>query len=497
MRSSADDEIEALRIGHLVGEVPPLLVVVRKPLGLHEEREEPPVGRYLARCIHRVGGGRKRIERRAHVEFLAIAANQGQVHGESQVMPAAARDIAIAKQVLLTRAFGPIDHRQRCPNWTIAIEHLEGDAFVARPSLNPGQGRCCLTTEERAVRLVPWKHRAGKVVGRRVPCIHHNRRLDEADIDQVSASGRIARDVDLRSVDRWGASRLSPGRGNSGWRCSRLVPGRWLHAGDGGDERGTKQKAETGLHARKGIARTEVAHRAAMSASHRPRVFLISPATAHGPRAMALRRPDAASVLARRLREEGAPLGEVFSFLSGLYFRGKLDYARAFARAADPRDGVHIITLTDGLVTPEVWITAADLERYALCIDGTAAAVATLEATAVALSERLGASADVVLLGSVSTGKYTDLLAPIFGERLLFPRDVLHIGQLARGALFLRQAREREELEYMPVSEIIRAGRRVSLRPAPPDRLAEAATPEIPSRATRPNTEDARADSRQ
>ena len=212
---------------------------------------------------------------------------------------------------------------------------------------------------------------------------------------------------------------------------------------------------------------------------------------------MALRRPGAASTLARRLREEGVPLGDVFSFLSGLYFRGKLEYARAFAHVRDAGDGVHVITMTDGLVSPDVPISAADLERYALCVDGTAAAVATLEATALALSERLGDAAEVVLLGSVGTGKYTDLLAPIFGDRLLFPRDVLHIGQLARGGLFLRHAPAREELEYMRVSEIIRAGRRVSIRPASTDLSAEGVTPESRSRATRPNTEDARADSRQ
>ena len=211
---------------------------------------------------------------------------------------------------------------------------------------------------------------------------------------------------------------------------------------------------------------------------------------------MALRRPGAASPLARRLREEGVPLGDVFSFLSGLYFRGKLEYARAFARARDARDGIHIITMTDGLVSPVARVSAEDLERYALCTEGPASATVKLERTAWTLSQRLGPDADVVLLGSVSTGKYTDLLAPIFGERLLFPRDVLHIGQLARGALFLQRARDRQELDYIPVSEIVRARGRTSIKSAsssPP----EDATIETPSRATRPSTEDARADSRQ
>jgi hypothetical protein len=232
------------------------------------------------------------------------------------------------------------------------------------------------------------------------------------------------------------------------------------------------------------------------ASAHRSKVFLISPATAHGPRALSLRRPGSSSALARRLRAEGVPLGDVFSVLSGLYFRGKLEYARAFAHVpGEETGGVHIITMTDGLVSPTARITSQDLERYALCSEGAAAAMSTLEETAVALSQRIGSDADVVLLGSVSTGKYTDLLAPIFGARLLFPRDVLHLGQLARGALFLRRARERHELEYMPVAEIVRAGRRVSIRPEPAPPPAEGAPTETPPRATRPNTEDARADS--
>ena len=212
---------------------------------------------------------------------------------------------------------------------------------------------------------------------------------------------------------------------------------------------------------------------------------------------MALRRAGSDVPLARRLRVDGAPLGDVFSFLSGLYFRGKLEYARAFAQPSEGYDGVHVITMTDGLVSPGIRIVADDLERYAECADGVASAVLTLEKTALDLSHCLDVNADVVLLGSVSTGKYTDLLAPIFGERLLFPRDVLHLGQLARGALFLRRAREGPELEYVPVSSIIRAGRRVSIKHASAAVPAEGATTESRSPAIRPSTEDARADSPQ
>jgi hypothetical protein len=242
--------------------------------------------------------------------------------------------------------------------------------------------------------------------------------------------------------------------------------------------------------------RTEVAQRGAMTPLiRRQRFFILSPATAHGPRAHLLRRPDSGSAFARRVREEGAPLGEVFSFLSGLYFRGKLEYARAFARSARDVEGVHVITMTDGLLSPDARISTQDLERFALCPEGADAASDVLERTARALADRTEADAEIVLLGSVSTGKYTDILAPIFGERLFFPGEILHIGQLARGALFLRHARERRELAYIPVAEIIRSGRRASLRADGP--LPADATTETPRRATRPSTGDSRDDVRQ
>ena len=55
--------------------------------------------------------------------------------------------------------------------------------------------------------------------------------------------------------------------------------------------------------------------------------------------------------LARRLRGKcGAPIAEVFTFLSGLYFRGKIAYATAFARPQTGTPGVFVITPTRGLV---------------------------------------------------------------------------------------------------------------------------------------------------
>src|ERR1700757_1743531 len=57
---------------------------------------------------------------------------------------------------------------------------------------------------------------------------------------------------------------------------------------------------------------------------HRQRVFLLSPANLSGVRAGYLLRENAKSDLASRLRTNGVALGELFSFISGLYFRGKL-----------------------------------------------------------------------------------------------------------------------------------------------------------------------------
>src|SRR5436190_1112550 len=76
--------------------------------------------------------------------------------------------------------------------------------------------------------------------------------------------------------------------------------------------------------------------------------------------------PKASFSLAERLRSrEGAPLGEVFSFLSGLYFRGKLAYARRFARPPAGAAGVLVITSNAGLVPLDAFIRLVHLRRFA------------------------------------------------------------------------------------------------------------------------------------
>ena len=89
-------------------------------------------------------------------------------------------------------------------------------------------------------------------------------------------------------------------------------------------------------------------------------MFLLSPADCSGKRARLLQAEGAAHDLARRLRDDGGvELGEVFAFVSSLYFRGKLAYARAFARPPAGLAGAHVITPCDGLRPPDSRLRAA------------------------------------------------------------------------------------------------------------------------------------------
>ena len=193
------------------------------------------------------------------------------------------------------------------------------------------------------------------------------------------------------------------------------------------------------------------------------RIFLLSPARSDGERAEMLLSPRAAFPLARRMREEtGVPLGEVMSFLSGLYFRGKLTYAQTFARPPADGHGVLVITSDAGLVPPQTPVTAATLRRGArVDIDAANSRYRRpLEASANALADRLQSGDDVVLLGSIASGKYVDVLGRVFGERLLFPVEFVGRGDMSRGGLLLRCARAGAELSYAPVLGTVRKGAR-------------------------------------
>jgi hypothetical protein len=176
-------------------------------------------------------------------------------------------------------------------------------------------------------------------------------------------------------------------------------------------------------------------------------VFLLSPADCSGKRASQLCRAEASSILARQMRAGGAPLADVFSFLSSLYFRSKLAYALAFADR--PTDAL-VITPSDGLLRTDEILGIGDLIRFAsVPIDAAQARYREpLIRDSVGLARRIGPATEVVLLGSVATAKYLAILAPIFGPRLRVPREFIGRGDMSRGALLLRAARDRRELDY-------------------------------------------------
>lgn len=170
--------------------------------------------------------------------------------------------------------------------------------------------------------------------------------------------------------------------------------------------------------------------------------------------------------LAARLRSRhGAPLGEVFSFMSGLYFRGKLAYGRAFACAPEGVEldggGVFVITPNAGLRSPDTLVTLEAIRAFAgvdVSVDNPEYR-RPLERSARALAGEIG-DYPVVLLGSIASPKYVDVLQGIFGDRLLFPREFVGRGDMSRGGLLLRSVAAREELTYIPVAGAVRKGTR-------------------------------------
>ena len=172
--------------------------------------------------------------------------------------------------------------------------------------------------------------------------------------------------------------------------------------------------------------------------------------------------------LAVRLRsDQGVAIGEVFAFISGLYFKGKLAYALAFARPPEPGapiagSGALVITPNAGLRPVETGVSADAVRGFA----GVDIASndpryrRPLLASARALAEEIGPDCDVVLLGSIASAKYVDVLTEVFGARLRFPIDFVGRGDMSRGGLLLRSARSGEELTYAPVQGAVRHGPR-------------------------------------
>jgi len=193
------------------------------------------------------------------------------------------------------------------------------------------------------------------------------------------------------------------------------------------------------------------------------RVFLLSPAYAGGERARMILNDRAQFELARKLRgKHGASIAEVFTFLSGLYFRGKIAYAKTFARSATRIPAVFVITPTRGLVDANARMCLDDLREFAT-VDiqsNDPRFREPLERDARSLATRLPIGSEIILLGSIASEKYVNVLLATFGDRLRFPIDFVGRGDMSRGGLMLRCAADRQELRYIAVAGAIVNGKR-------------------------------------
>lgn len=214
-----------------------------------------------------------------------------------------------------------------------------------------------------------------------------------------------------------------------------------------------------------------------MSVVHR--IFLLSPANVAGTRAALLMGASSELEMARRLRRHGVPLGELFSFISSLYFRGKLAYASAFSDAPQGVHGAFVITASGGLVPPD---NAVTLDRFRQITAGNLDSADAryrrpLERDAQFIAGRVGESCQIILLGSIATPKYVDPLLNIFGEQLMFPAEFVGRGDMSRGGLMLRCVESGEQLTYLSVLGAARHGRKPpKLKPLPRKKLASSSS---------------------
>jgi hypothetical protein len=184
-------------------------------------------------------------------------------------------------------------------------------------------------------------------------------------------------------------------------------------------------------------------------------VFLLSPAYCGGRRAAILLNPRSPAITSQDLRAGKLSLGAAFAFMSGLYFRGKLTYAQRFGTPL-------VITPTRGLQPPATPFNLALLREFAVgdvSLDNPSYRSA-LERDVRAVARTLAPGAQVVLLGSVASGKYVDILLPILGERLRYPTSFVGRGDMSRGGLMLRCVTDGLELEYAPLVGAVRHGQR-------------------------------------
>lgn len=192
------------------------------------------------------------------------------------------------------------------------------------------------------------------------------------------------------------------------------------------------------------------------------RIFLLSPATLGGVRGRRILAGRAEAAFMGRLEGGGGvPLGEIYAYISSLYYRGKRVYAARFGRRSDGPAAL-VITPARGLLPDEGEVDMRDLEAFANTeIDpSNPAFLDPLVSTARTLEAEIRPGTRLVLLGSIASDKYLNPLGSIFGRRLLVPRAFVGRGDMSRGGLLLRAAAAGEELDYVPALETPRRGAR-------------------------------------
>src|SRR5262249_61737259 len=107
---------------------------------------------------------------------------------------------------------------------------------------------------------------------------------------------------------------------------------------------------------------------------------------------------------------------------------------------------------------------------------------------AAALAAKLPAAGRAVLLGSIASNKYVEILHAAFGDRLVFPQAFVGRGDMSRGGLLLRAGDGGEGLAYVPGMGSVRRGAPPA-RPKPPGseggRQRDGATQRIQKRKNR------------
>ena len=131
---------------------------------------------------------------------------------------------------------------------------------------------------------------------------------------------------------------------------------------------------------------------------------------------------------------------------------------------ADPvaAGGVLVITPNAGLRSADTTVTLESLQAFAaVSIDlANTAYRRPLEHGARALRDAVGPDCEIVLLGSIASGKYVEVLQPVFGDQLVFPPAFVGRGDMSRGGLMLRCVLAGVELEYAPIAGATRHGQR-------------------------------------